>query len=158
MAVCFFFPQIPRTIKNIQQTGTAGKMEVCAQRHTAKFSSLENLLTEAWNFHRCLSSARIAWLTCSAVFAIQNIFVDGSRCGRGFPFTAFENTYPHSHFQKRKTYTKNADPHAELQPLWVVLLALKGPFIWKATLFSMGSVVWPDFRTHASFAEAPQTD
>lgn len=103
-AFYFFFPQIPRTSKNIQQTSTAGKMQVCTQRHAAKFSPLENLLTEAWNFHRCLSSARIAWLTCSAVFATQNIFVDGSRCGRGFPFTAFENTNPHSPFQKRKTY------------------------------------------------------
>lgn len=157
MCFFFFFPQIPRTTKNIQQTGTAGKMEVCAQRHAAKSSLLENLLTEAWNFHRCLSSAGIAWLTCSAVFAIQKFLRMALDVG-GPSLSQHLKKQINTAISKGGRHTKIADPQAELQPLWVVLLTLKGPFIWKVTLFSIGSVVWPDFWTQGSFAEASQTD
>lgn len=133
-------------------------MEVFPERLTAKLSPLEDLLTEAWNFHRCLGSARVAWLTCSAVLAIQNIFVGGSGCGKGFSFTALQNTDQHSHFQKGKIYTRSADPYMlsfrlSKWPCWL----WRGHLYVKGTAFGTDSVVWSDFRRYAGSAEASQT-
>lgn len=150
----FFFKHWEQ-FKTYNKNAQEGKMEGFPEWLTAKFSPLENLLTEAWNFHRCLGSARVAWLTCSAALAIQNIFVGGSECGKGLSFTALQNANQHSHFQKGKIYTKTADPHVLSFSLskWSCWLR-RGHLYVKGTAFGTGSVVWSDFRRYTSIVEA----